>query len=90
MAETKRLPAKKRYDKKNRNPMEVIVYDILQREFVIAEHRYETKVVKDEIKVIEDVRIYKVYHPAFEGGFRWVRDIVKKLGTFIPDALVTE
>jgi hypothetical protein len=79
------LRNKKRYEKKPRNPVEVIVYDILLKVPVIAEYHHETKVAHDG-------RIFKVYHPVWSdtGGARWVHHFVKKLGTFIPDAPVEE
>jgi hypothetical protein len=72
---------RKKYYKKPRNPIEVIVYDVILREKLIAEYRHESKIAYDG-------RIFKVYHPVWAetGGARWVHHFIKKLGSFVPDA----
>ena len=61
-------------------PVEVLVYDVVKHERVVAEHRGESK-------WWFGTRLYKVYHPGFkelEGGARWVTKMGKVLGIFDP------
>jgi hypothetical protein len=84
MAENLRSP-KKKFQKKPRNPIEVIIWDVCLKEYLIAEYHHESKIAFSG-------RIFKVYHPVWSdtGGARWVHEFYKKLGTFIPDAPVSE
>lgn len=59
---------------------EVLVYDVVNHERVVAEHRGESK-------WWFGTRLYKVYHPGFkelEDGGRWVTKLGKTLGNFDP------
>lgn len=55
------------------SPQEVLVFDVLQKQKLVAEYRGESKQWYSQ-------RLYKVYHPAFEGGFRLVPFIIRYLG----------
>jgi hypothetical protein len=52
---------------------EVLVYDVLTKQKVVAEFRGETKQWYSS-------KLHKVYHPVFEGGFRLVPHIIRFLG----------
>jgi hypothetical protein len=54
-------------------PQEVLVFDVLLKQKLIAEYRGESKQWYSQ-------RLYKVYHPAFEGGFRLLPFIIRYLG----------
>lgn len=78
--------AKVERKQKKGTPVEVIVFDVLQKERVIAEYYGETM-------QWYSTKYHKVYHPAFvnekEPGVRYVTGIIRVLGQFDPnDGLV--
>lgn len=60
-------------------PVEVLLYDCLTKQRIIAEYRGESK-------WWYGTRIYKVYHPSFEGGIRWTMKLGRVLGYYDPEA----
>ena len=58
-------------------PVEVIVFDPLQKEKVVASYAGESK-------WWYSTRMFKVYHPCFTGGSRWVLKLGRVLGPFDP------
>jgi hypothetical protein len=54
-------------------PQEVLVYDVLLKQKVVAVYRGENQQWYSQ-------RLYKVYHPAFEGGHRLLPNIIRFLG----------
>lgn len=68
----------KKKSEKSPAPVEVIIHDCITKQRVIAEYR-------GEAKWWFGTRMYKVYHPLFDGGFRWVLKLGRVLGEFDPE-----
>jgi hypothetical protein len=58
-------------------PVEVLVYDPIQKEKVVASYSGESR-------WWFSTRMFKVYHPAFAGGSRWVLKLGRILGQYDP------
>ena len=58
-------------------PVEVLVFDPIQKEKVVASYAGESR-------WWFSTRMFKVYHPSFVGGSRWVLKLGRILGQFDP------
>jgi hypothetical protein len=67
----------KTFAPKGEGPVEVLVYDPLLKEKLVASYAGESK-------WWFSTRMFKVYHPCFEGGNRWVMKLGRVLGPFDP------
>jgi hypothetical protein len=58
-------------------PVEVLLYDCITKQRVIASYAGESK-------WWYGTRMYKVYHPSFNAGTRWVMKLGRVLGYYNP------
>jgi hypothetical protein len=80
MTKTAKKVVSKKSEMKSDSPVEVLLTDCITKQKIVAEYRGENK-------WWYGTRIYKVYHPAFEGGSRWVLKLGRILGAFDPNAV---
>lgn len=69
--------AKKSEEQKVQYPVEVLLYDCITKQRVVGSYAGESK-------WWYGTRLYKVYHPSFDGGFRWVMKLGRILGYYNP------
>lgn len=75
----KKVVVKKVVEPKSDSPVEVLLTDCITKQKIVAEYRGENK-------WWFGTRIYKVYHPSFAEGYRWVLKLGRILGAFDPSA----
>jgi hypothetical protein len=67
-----------KFASKSEYPVEMLVFDPIQKEKLVVSYAGESK-------WWFSTRMFKVYHPTFEGGARWILKLGRILGQFDPN-----